>query len=246
MSLYRTKSELLRNLSETAFKSAKKLENNTWEYINDAGNRTIRLHDTDIMEFLPRNKVRLSSGGWLTMTTKQRLNNHLPRPLVISQDKRKWFIRGEGGKEIPFFDGMVVPLDGKIAPSKKIQAKIRGEETKQKRLDKLVENYCKALRKQLRETGLPMPSGGDCWFCCLRNEKGVSWGELSSDTEHLMSHLKEKYIMGSLIFNAMQHRGYKAEFWFGIDQDKKLEDYHIDTYVRAVRNYYRTKMGMVR
>ena len=66
----------------------------------------VRLHLTDIIETLPDGRVRLNSGGWKTVTTKDRFNKYTP--YRVWSDKGTWYVHHEGAKA-PFFDGMLLP-----------------------------------------------------------------------------------------------------------------------------------------
>ena len=52
-------------------------------------------HKTPIVTFYPNGVIRLSTGGWQTVTTKQRLNMFSPYP--IYSEKREWLIRLPSG-----------------------------------------------------------------------------------------------------------------------------------------------------
>ncbi len=64
------------------------------------------LHSTKIAEFWPDGMVKLNTGGWMTTTTKARINNLLPLPWGIASVKRNWYIFYRGEKVEPFFDNM--------------------------------------------------------------------------------------------------------------------------------------------
>ena len=99
-----------------------------------------------------------------------------------------------------------------------------------KRIDKYVNGFIVELKKGT----MPMPSGGDCWYCSLRTDGGVPMGDsmqtLHSDGSltrevniyHLLSHMSERYYVPSLAVNALRERGYKdvgIYMWLDMDQD---------------------------
>lgn len=89
----------------TGKSKSKKVGNNTLKIETEKG-YIIRLHDTNVLEFDGKGYV-LNSGGWQTRTTKDRINEYLPRPYYISQKNFDWFINiGDNGETIPFFDGI--------------------------------------------------------------------------------------------------------------------------------------------
>lgn len=84
----------------------KKLGNNTYLEKTDDG-YGIRLHQTYVVEILPDDQYRLDSGGWETVTTKDRINDY--SPASISQKKGNWYLN-DGTK---YRDGIVVDSKGK-------------------------------------------------------------------------------------------------------------------------------------
>jgi len=79
-----------------------------------------------------------------------------------------------------------------------------------------------------------MPNNGDCWHCLFRDKQGKTMGELSS-SDHLLQHLKEGYIHGSLIINALKSVGYR------------LPEVILDnrgSVIQAVRRYFYKSLGI--
>jgi hypothetical protein len=75
-------------------------------------------------------------------------------------------------------------------------------------------------------------------------DEGVPLGERVQNTGHIMSHLKERYIMGSLILNALKAAGYRDPgFIWHMERDRKGKRGNI---VRALRRYFKAQLGMVR
>lgn len=71
-------------------------------------NVIVRFHATDIVSFLGNGAIRLNSGGYRTVTTKQRMNALLRhRGISISQKDFAWFVTDESGTR-EFEDGMIV------------------------------------------------------------------------------------------------------------------------------------------
>ena len=92
---------------KTGKSKAKKIDNNTLE-IKDENKRIIRLHSTNILEF-DDNQVKLDSGGWETVTTKDRMNKYLPNDIKVFQKDYKWYVSYHG-TGLDFKDGMVLDL----------------------------------------------------------------------------------------------------------------------------------------
>lgn len=69
----------------------------------------IRYHDTDVVKFSD-DKIVLDSGGWLTNTTKTRMNqasNQYSLGYVVFQKNRSWFVKHKGEVK-DFSDGMTL------------------------------------------------------------------------------------------------------------------------------------------
>jgi hypothetical protein len=200
----------------------KKLANNTYaERYSDSIN--IRLYDTNIIKFFPDGRIVLDSGKYRTVTTKDRINQF--SPVNIRQEKSKWYIM-YNNRESVFYDGITVKNGRIIKPLK--------EDRKTDRYIKLINVYCKKLRSLEK---LPIPGPGDCFYCYMRDTKtNKPLGDCTNNSDHLLSHLKEKYIMGSLIINALEFSGYNAAFVFQSD--------YRDIIVRYVKKYFKSKLGI--
>jgi hypothetical protein len=93
----------------------KKVDNNTT--IRKVGDSVaVRLHETDVVIIRSDGNYVLNSGGWLTSTTKDRINNY--SPASVYQAKRKWFLFDRSNDtNTPFVDGMVVDANGSLVVS---------------------------------------------------------------------------------------------------------------------------------
>jgi adenosylmethionine-8-amino-7-oxononanoate aminotransferase len=76
-------------------------------------------------------------------------------------------------------------------------------------------------------------------FKATSEDLGLTLDPDGKDTSHLISHLEECYIHGSLIFRALQAAGY-------INPPFILAHGYRDNIVRAVRKYFRKALGLVR
>jgi len=215
-----TKEEIMDGIEST---KSKIVANNTVEYFRPNGNRVIRLHRTDILEFATDGTLTFNSGGYKTVTTKARMNE-FQNEVVISQRNGIWYV----DVDKPYHDGLKIK-DGKYLNLKKNVA------AKDEKLLKQIQIYCAKLKKLDK---LPEPSTGDCLYCSMWTENGEVWGD-AIQNDHLLSHLKEKYIHGSLIMNAIEYAGYiNPLLIFTMD--------HRDGIVRAVRKYFKAKLGLAR
>ena len=129
---------------------------------------------------------------------------------------------------------MIFTVDGiKISKRGNIIGK-KGKKNKNAKIIKLI----KAYLKKLKSLGtLPKPNGGDCWICLMADS--------NKDNDHLMSHLKEKYIHGTLIYNAMKAAGYNDQGigiywnWFNSDNTKT-------SILNAVSKYFKVVFSIPR
>lgn len=162
---------------------------NTVEYFKN-GNRFIRLHHTDILVF-SNDSLRLSSGGWKTQTTKDRISKSLPSGYRLFSENGLWIVSSPKGC-FPFQDGMVFDLKTHKAqdvPSLDVAKK--EYKTRQKKIT----DYINAYAKKLFSGEMEKPSSDDCWICQFKREK--------QDSAHIRQHIKEMYLVPSLIWLAL-------------------------------------------
>lgn len=73
------------------------------------GKTVVRFHDTDVVAWDAKT-ITLNSGGWLTVTTKTRMNqasNQFDLGFGVYQKNHEWFVDFKG-VTIAFVDGMVL------------------------------------------------------------------------------------------------------------------------------------------
>ena len=213
-----TKKEILAGCIKEV-KSAKIIANNTLkiEYVDNT--IAIRLHDTDVLTFV-KNKIIVNSGGWNTLTTRNRINTF--SLLRMSTEKGLPYINGHS-----FYDGITFNKEGKLLSKKKSH--------NTKKINKLkaqIKGYCNLITKD----NLPLPSNGDCWFC-LMTTNGETLGDVTSNTDHLLQHIKEGYLHGSILVNSMKFAGYNNE---QINYHYQIKA--IDTFKRNLRKYLIKKL----
>lgn len=220
--------------------SPKIIARNTFRYT--VGDETvIRLHATDIVRKRPDGSVILESGGWKTVTTKDRMNGALPAGYSLSQSSGMWSIRRHSdGASVAYFDGIQVPqcFDNASTKGEKVAA----------REEKLRKDIRKFVSKLDKLECLPEPSQGDCWFCAMRDKDGKSMGDHGS-SDHIIEHIKEGYLHGSLIWNALKWAGYSSpEFIWQLEnadrkQGRKL--HNGGNVKRALKRYLYRQCGLV-
>lgn len=78
----------------------KKIANNTY-LIDNGKRRAVRLHSTDIATELPNNRLRIDTGGWDTLTTRERL--HRFTTCRVYRDRGQTYVDGQELR-----DGLIV------------------------------------------------------------------------------------------------------------------------------------------
>ena len=223
----RTKAEIMQGVGHVAG-SSRIVGNNTVNYKREDGSDVIRLHRTDIIVTNPDGSVTLNSGGYRTVTTKARINEYIHHR--VYQDAGVWYI----GDEVPFFDGITIDASGEL-PDVSMD-----EPNRVRELTDRINAYVRLIKEV---DTLPKPNGGDCWICLMfdKPEPGDANAAGSGDTMHLAEHMREGYVHGSLLVNAMRFAGYR-------DQQVALH-YHMnmrDSFVRATRSYLKARFRIGR
>lgn len=184
-----------------AFKP-KKLGYSTFQFIDADGAENIQHHKTVIVRKLANGQTVLNSGGHRSMTTKEKINQY--SGYQVNARDGLWYVSGAQGSCL-FYDGMILP-DAFRAPKDDSDITAHNVAMK-KRIKKFVE--------LIDGKNNPKPSSGDCWLCCMRTADGKP--ALGDDTGHLLEHLQEGYLHGSLIVNALREYGIHESafgFWF--------------------------------
>ncbi|HEX9804591.1 MAG TPA: hypothetical protein VGA67_02830 [Candidatus Dojkabacteria bacterium] len=180
------------------------------------GTSSVRYHDTDVVTFLGDGNVVLNSGGFRSVTTKERINSY--SPVTISQEKGVWYCSTSVEKDVVFYDGITFDSVGNL-----VGERVEVNEKKIRWHKKRISDYLKRLDK-LDE--IPFPDGGDCWLCMVFKDESC-----------LEEHLDSKYIHGTLIVNAMREAGYRDEsIYVNIRMNFK------DNVKRALRKYFMKRL----
>ena len=89
-------------------RDSRKIAHNTYaERLHD-GTIGVRLHSTYVVRFRPDGTLALDSGGWQTVTIKERINRYLPPGFKIGAHKRVWFLHYLGERVGEYEDGLVI------------------------------------------------------------------------------------------------------------------------------------------
>lgn len=215
----------------------KLVANNTVRYMS-GGREIVRLHQTDIVTKHPDGTYELSTGGWKTRTTQDRLNRF--SPARIYSKSGSWYL----APNVPYHDGVRIGPNGELPAGK---LKIADKEQK--------------LRKQIREfiakldgmASLPVPGPGDCWICSMfqcepvsvQGPRCVETTGPAENVDHLREHIKEGYLHGSLILNALAWSGYRDPgLIFHVENTNMTRGRKPDMVKRSLRRYLYRKLGL--
>lgn len=167
-------------------RASRKIGNNTYLQARETGRVVVRLHDTDILTFEPDGAVVYNSGGWRTPTTKARLNEHGPEE--IRQKAGIWYICGR------------VYRDGCTWKAGKMTGTDPNPDIKKlNRRARRIRAYCQKYMEKFLARQIPAPTSGDCWGCLMKTTDGAT---PMGGPGHMLTHLKEKYFVPSLIVRA--------------------------------------------
>jgi len=216
-------------------KDSKKLENNTYlirheDYIG------VRLHDTEVVQLYP-DHAELYTGGWRTSTTKDRINKY--SSVNVYTQKHIWYIDG-----YLFYEGIIIDYSGNIISKKKDP---KSNEKVNAKIKKDIKSFVEYATEQIK-AGIDLPDAGDCWYCHLQTQEGKTLGDSTDSHDHLKQHIKDKYVVPSLVWNAVKEHGYQfPELIIGYDSETKKSGKHlIEWSVKNALRRYLTNRLLVR
>ncbi len=215
----------------------KKYANNTFLTRHD-NYLALVYHSTEVVKFYPNGDIVLDNGGYYTSTTKERINwMLLAHPVGIFQEKGIWYLGSPANNSAyKFQPGITIKANGKIA----------GYANDNPKADKLLKAKVKTYA-QLCADSIPLekPDSGDCCHCYMTTEDGQSLGDACKDTSHLDDHIKEKYIVPSLVFKALKQYG-NTDFILSLvfqNPEKHMLDIAKDRVKRSVYRYILSRKG---
>jgi hypothetical protein len=171
--------------------NVKKVDHNTVRYTTTEGDVVYRLHRTDILTICKNGTVVLNTGGWRTLTTKDRLQKFLPAGIRVFSEKGVWMV-SIGNSNYVFEDGMRVDNNGKV--------KGAGSMIKNLKMRKRIQKYAGDYVQALVDGKIGAPGNGDCWGCLMVDKEGNP----GLGADHLVSHMDGKYYVPSLVWNAQK------------------------------------------
>lgn len=72
----------------------------------------VRVHATDVVTYYPDQRVKLSSGGFRTALTRDRIRDCLPEPMRLIVQAGRWrIVVGGDDESVLFHDGMVLRIN---------------------------------------------------------------------------------------------------------------------------------------
>lgn len=181
----RNKADLLSQV-EKPVKKSRLIARSTLKLSYEDGSEAIRYHDTDVVTFHPNGNIELDSGGFRTATTKNRINEYTN--LSLYQEAGIWYVGMRGNEAEHFYDGITFDSTGQL-----VGESITPDFDRIKLVKKSIKNFVSRID---RMEEIPMPNGGDCWLC------------MAGQTSCLKEHIKEGYLHGTLIFKALELKGY--------------------------------------
>ncbi len=186
----------------------RKVANNTLA-IRRGDDIAIRLHNTDILLW-SRDRVIYDVGEWFTVTTKDRLNRFGPSGFHIHQQNRIWYLAIPSFGSIRYYNGLTVDLTtdtvANLSEAPNFDSVDKSNRETTNAIHKYVTGLTDSVLADLVESNSTL---GDCLYCQMA---------LPGNNDHLETHLKESYYMGSLIRNAYIARGYSdPSYVLGLD-----------------------------
>lgn len=173
----------------------RKVANNTWAERRGDDRIAIRLHRTDVITFDRDGTVTLNTGGWYSVTTKERMNSF--SPLSVWSHRGEWRVT-TGGR----WDDYVLYADGMTwHPETGFAGQLEQTDAQVARRERAKLNAgIKALVDSITPEQIVRAfdnAGGDCFIC------------LAGGTSCLASHVEEQYFHAHLMLNAVKARGYR-------------------------------------
>lgn len=87
-------------------RESKKLANNTYLVRVNDDTLAVRLHDTNVVTVYRDGTFMLDSGGWRTVTTKDRINGY--SPASVGSRSGVWYVGG-----VLYHDGIKISAEGR-------------------------------------------------------------------------------------------------------------------------------------
>jgi hypothetical protein len=238
MSIETLHASLTNEIRGSTNRDQRKLANNTYGSI--IGDTVyVRLHATDIAVITPTTAT-YNTGGWYTVTTKERINRWLPAGLRVWSEKGIWRLGG-AGIIARFRDGITITDgQGDLAYNVVGGAQLDDpDEPLRKALDRYVKLYTDERLAELMQYADATGARGDCLYCQMFDPDG-------KQPDHLLDHIAEGYTMAWLAHRAVSASGYKPDVYLGTFLPNYYRpgqaSFYGDVVRRSIRKYLKARV----
>lgn len=191
----------------------RKVANNTYAIRRDDDTIAIRLHETDVVTVTRDNRVRLETGGWYTVTTKERINRYIPGWTAYS-DRGTWYVRHyaagwENSEAVRFFDGITIDLTTNEIVNPPADDAFDELDARNAEIEKAISRYVDGFTPEEAQRLIDAwkageGTAGDPWCCLMVAEDGSR--PLAEGSDHLRLHIDEGYRFLSLLILVYEAR----------------------------------------
>lgn len=163
---------------------SRKISNNTYAQRRGNGDIAVKLHGTDVVTFHPDESITLDTGGWHTVTTKQRMNAFTPPMLAVHTVRGRWLVAhlrrhgtySDGGRYTapdyehaadyqdrmtftPTPDGCF-EVEGSLSQTDRLR-----QDRHNAQVNKMIDRYLRNLTAEEHAHALAWPNDGRCSMC---------------------------------------------------------------------------------
>jgi hypothetical protein len=169
--------------------------------------------------------VFINTGGFNTLTTRERLNRFLPSGWSVFTDKGFLYVRTPSGT-FPHVDGAT--YDGATGKPKQPE---RHKDSRAVAIahKRKIDKFCRAIDRE----GIPMPCAGDPWI--------FDWNPRAIGESVLLEWLDSEYVNGALIVHAMRRKGWQDGALHMVFT--RPDDWRPQV-KRAVRDFFKAGLGI--
>lgn len=182
----------------------RKMANNTYAERIDEDRIGIRLHDTHVVIYHRDGSVELDTGGWFTVTTKDRINAWAPC--------RVWSERGEWrvdyhGTEYVYADHMRLHPDGTVTGVPTERALARQRARRQTTMRE-IKAFVDSITPEQIVYAWEHPDG-DCFYCRPTTDGGFVDDGHDANSTCVRVHVRQRYFHAHLALRALTAKGYR-------------------------------------
>uniref|UniRef100_A0AB74UN48 Uncharacterized protein n=1 Tax=Caulobacter phage BL57 TaxID=3348355 RepID=A0AB74UN48_9VIRU len=216
---------------QAALASAKLAARNTLDYTTSDGTRRVRLHDTDVLTMTPDGRVMINTGGWNTLTTRDRINGFAPPHVQVYSDKGQPNVRAVAAGESLGWDkpaaSKAFDKAATVYPDGRIEVDASPDQLAI--TPALIKRYLAAFK-----AGFPFNSKGDPWIspgAVVDHATALDW---------LGAESGKPYLFDSILYHAHIAAGISevgARMYMGdlMRDPSRLDRFHLD----RIRRYFK-------